>query len=59
MKAREYLIMQECIDVGIQRGWARAHKHNDSPTAQQIQACIEDAVMLEIVEYFIFEEGEE
>jgi hypothetical protein len=59
MKPREYMIMQDCVGVGIQRGWARAHKHQESPTPGQIQAAIEDAVMLEIQEYFTFEDDAE
>ena len=59
MKPREYIIMRDCVGVGIQRGWAKAHKHHENPTPGQIQAAIEDAVILSITEYFTFEEDVE
>lgn len=56
MKAREYVIMHECVERGIQLGWARAHKHHDHPSPGQIQSAIADAVMLSIGEYFAFDD---
>lgn len=59
MRAREYLVLQECVEAGVQRGWAKAHKHNDAPTPDQIQAFIETAILNEINEYFIFDEHQD
>lgn len=59
MRANEYRLLQECVESGISLGWARAHKHHDNPTPGQIQQAIEDAVMLEINEYFFFEAVED
>lgn len=56
MKPREYIILHECVESGVSIGWARAHKHHDSPTPGQIQAAIEDMVMLKINEYFVLED---
>lgn len=56
MRPREYVILRECVENGVQRGWAKAHKHADNPTPGHIQSAIETAVLDEIHEYFIFEE---
>lgn len=56
MRPREYVILRECVDNGVQRGWIKAHKHSDNPTPGQIQGAIEAAVMDEINEYFLFDE---
>ena len=56
MKANEYLILSECVEDGINLGYTRAHKHTDTPTEQQIKEAIEQAVMTEICQYFIFED---
>jgi hypothetical protein len=31
MKPREYLLMQECVELGVSYGIRRAHKHTDDP----------------------------
>jgi hypothetical protein len=56
MKANTYKILQDCIENGIRRGWNRAHKHTDTPEENVVFDRIEDAIMLEINEYFVFEE---
>lgn len=56
MKPNEYLILSECVEDGINLGYTRAHKHTDTPTEQQIKEAIEQAVMTEICQYFIFED---
>lgn len=56
MKPNEYLILSECVEDGINLGYTRAHKHTDTPTEQQIKEAIEQAVMSEICQYFLFED---
>lgn len=56
MKANTYKLVQECIEKGIRIGWNRAHKHTDKPDETVVFDRIEDAIMQEISEYFIFEE---
>lgn len=56
MRANTYKLVRECIEEGIRIGWSRAHKHTDKPDETVIFDRIEDAIMLEINEYFIFEE---
>ena len=58
MKAKIAVILDECVDNGVDRGWARAHKHNESPMEIQIKSHIKECVMSQIYEYFSFEEGE-
>lgn len=56
MKANTYVIVQDCIERGIRLGWHRAHKHTESPDENIIFDRIENAIMSEISEYFVFEE---
>lgn len=56
MKPNEYLVLSECVEDGVALGYTRAHKHTDTPTEQQIKEAIEQAVMTEICQYFIFED---
>lgn len=56
MKVREYIVMAECIERGVEYGYARAHKHDDNPSEEVIKEAIAQAVQNEICEYFIFDE---
>ena len=51
-------VLEMCVDAGIERGWHRAHKHNDDPDEQTIKNEIALCVMGEIYEWFNFEEKE-
>ena len=59
MRANEYRLMQECVEVGVERGWKRAHKHTENPNEYDIRSTIEEAVTLEICEQFQFEYTQE
>ena len=59
MRANEYMVMVMCVDKGVQMGWARAHKHDKNPDPNHVQDCINDAVLAEINEWFIFNDGED
>ena len=52
LKPKTYAVLDRAIEDGIAYGIARAHKHTDSPTMQQIQASIHTNVMNEIAEWF-------
>jgi len=54
MKANDYVIIDECVDIGTRRGVQRAFKHTEDPTLDQIEQAVHDAVMLEICEKYIF-----
>lgn len=56
MKAKEYQIIERCIEDGIRRGWTRAHKHTETPSSTHIGEEIFSAIMLEISEWFTFPE---
>jgi len=56
MKVREYIVMAECIERGVDLGYHRAHKHDDNPSEDTIKEAIALAVQNEICEYFIFDE---
>ena len=56
MKPKTRVILELAIEEGVRRGYARAHKHVESPTEGAIIEHIEDAVMSQIYEYFTFDE---
>jgi len=55
MRANFRSILIECIELGVQRGYRRAHKHCESPSEATIFQEIEDCVMGEITERFFFD----
>lgn len=57
MKVREYTLLSECVERGVQVGWTRAHKHTNTPSFDQLHSAITDAVMLSVAEYFVFEDS--
>ena len=56
MKIKEYNIMEMAVSAGVEYGYNRAHKHNDSPSEGEIKEHIIKAVMNDICEWFVFEE---
>ena len=56
MRAREYCLVERCIQDGIMMGWNRAHKHTDNPTKEAVLENIGQAIMLELNEWFMFED---
>jgi hypothetical protein len=56
MKPKVRVLLEQCIENGIKRGYYRAHKHTINPSEEVICASIEDAVMGEIHEWFDFDE---
>jgi hypothetical protein len=59
MKAKTYQLIQECVENGVQLGFNRAHKHTDTPSDDELQNKIIDSVMMEICEWFSFNEDEQ
>jgi len=55
MQVKEYQVLVDCVERGVEFGMARAYKHTDTPTLDYIKRQIEDAVLLEISEYFNFD----
>jgi hypothetical protein len=56
MKPRIRDILYRAIEEGVKRGMTQAHKHNDAPSKQWIEGCIEDAIWLEIDSVFNFDD---
>lgn len=56
MKARDSLVLERCVEVGIKLGLNRARKHQEAPTEAEVVEAILRAVMEEVEEWFIFEE---
>lgn len=56
MRAREYIILDLAVGEGIRYGWQQAHKHNDSPSPDDIREAIRVAVLSSVGEYFTFDD---
>jgi hypothetical protein len=56
MKPKIRVILEDCIERGIERGYRLAFKHSESPLPENIQVTVYSAVMNEISEYFSFED---
>jgi hypothetical protein len=54
MQVKEYTVLTDCVERGVAFGMSRAYKHSDTPTLDYIKRQIEDAVLVEICEYFNF-----
>jgi hypothetical protein len=56
MKPKTRAILAQCIEVGLDRGYRRAHKHTSTPTEMAIMDEQEQAIWLKIDEFFSFED---
>ena len=56
MRAKTRVILEQCIEDGIECGFTRAHKHTDNPSPETIAVAIEHAIWLEIDERFEFDD---
>ena len=56
MKARDGMVLERCVEVGIKLGLHRARKHQEAPTEAELVQAIQRAIMDEVEEWFIFEE---
>ena len=54
MKPKFLPVLEMCIENGLTLGYRRAFKHTDDPTEEQITQAIKDAIMLELYEWFDF-----
>lgn len=55
LKPRFYPLLEQSIEDGVRRGYSRIHKHNETPTEEEIVQSIINCVMGELHENFIFE----
>lgn len=58
MRAKEYQLIDQCVETGVRYGYHRAYKHTDTPTEEQMVQTIQNAVMAEICEWFDFDRGD-
>jgi hypothetical protein len=56
MRVKEYTVLVDCVERGVTLGWNRAYKHSDTPTTSYVHEQIANAVLLEISEYFNFDD---
>ena len=56
MKANLYKLIERCVEDGVAYGYTRAHKHTENPSEDMVKDAMIDAVMLEICEWFEFEQ---
>jgi hypothetical protein len=59
VRVKEYKVLDECVEKGINIGWHRAHKHTETPNEDQMKVEIHREVMNELAEYFIFADDED
>jgi hypothetical protein len=55
-RGSEYDALSDAVESGIAYGWARAHKHVDTPTQQAIADAIRNAIMNAICDAFDFDD---
>ena len=58
VRINAYRVIERAIDVGINYGYNRAHKHIDNPSPDSIKDEILKAVMNEICEILKFDDHE-
>ena len=56
MKAKEYDVLEMAVEIGVNWGWSRAHKHLDNPDEHQIKKHMNREVLNAVCEWFDFEE---
>lgn len=56
MKADIRAILIRAIDEGLETGWRRAHKHNESPNKDAILRHVSDSIWDEIDGFLIFDD---
>ena len=56
MVPKTYKVLELAVCDGVALGWSHAHKHVDNPSPEQIQSAIVRDVLLQIDEWFRFED---
>lgn len=54
MKANWHKIIEHCVEVGVEGGWNRAHKHQANPDPEYIKQQIEQYIWNELYEWVDF-----
>ena len=56
MKPRFYKLLEDSIESGARRGYARALKHNENPDTETIIESITNCIMGDLHENFTFDD---
>lgn len=56
MKPKLYQLLERCIEEGLDSGYTQAHKHTDEPDRLTILSKQRAAILLELNEWFEFED---
>lgn len=56
MKPKSYQVLLMAVEDGVEMGWARAYKYDETPADCLIKAEIIDGVLDSINEWFDFED---
>jgi hypothetical protein len=56
LRVRAYPVLENAVEVGVNGGWNRAHKHVDNPDEQHVKDEIKQYVLNAICEAFDFED---
>lgn len=56
IRVRVYPLICDAVDIGVTRGWRRAHKHDDAPGEDAILTAIGEAVLGELCERLRFDD---
>lgn len=55
MHVRTYEVFRRAVEEGVDYGWMRAHKHEDTPGAETVKDQIVQAIMNDVCEVFAFD----
>ena len=58
LKVNVYKLISRTVEEGVARGWQQAHKYTDEPKPDFIRQKIEDSVLSELCEIFIWPDVE-
>ena len=59
IRVRAEQVIEDCIESGLNMGWNRAHKHEDSPAQDTITSKQLDAIMELLYEKIDFGGGDD
>ena len=59
MRPKIRVLIEQCVEDGVKRGYYRAHKHTVNPSEEAICSSIEEAIMGELYEWFDFDESDD
>jgi acyl-[acyl carrier protein]--UDP-N-acetylglucosamine O-acyltransferase len=54
VRINAYAVISDAVELGVDRGITRAHKHTNSPDINLLRECLYDAVMAELCETLKF-----